>query len=567
MSRPAHRHGCRARRLIPAALALACAAFAPLSAAPKDKAAPPADEIVEMEGLTVTAERELPEPEKWHYAAMPGLEVLSKSRGSEARRLSLNFAKFHAALGAVWPEIVRNTPPVVLILGDYKNNILEPFAPEDGNWKELPKTAMFQYGDGRLSFGNHEQLFLIVLDACEEGADEALFRQYLHILSKYNAVQRPPWFMEGYIQNMMKMRKDGMSIVIGQLDKRTEYYFFDIINKITMHYGDEDFNVFFREYPMLDFQKFFGGKSGRMTAKWAKQCQGFVHMCLYARAGKNGRVGKYKTALKDFLARLETEPCTEELFKECFGKTYKEWCKEFRKYCEWPAGMYEPLKITIADDSPLRIAPPEFSAAPEGVSARIKGDALALAGRTRAALDIMRAARVRGDRSVPLLASLGLAAGADGQQARARKLLELAVAGGATRPRAHTGLAAILLRETGGALSPAQLAPVLQRLFAARELTPALPETYRLIAEAWTRSGTPPAPEHLAVLDEGVHRFPGDAGLVCQAAELRARIADYARARALVAHGPKITGAGTPARERLARLQAALPPETAAPAP
>ena len=60
---------------------------------------------------------------------------------------------------------------------------------------------------------------------------------------------------------------------------------------------------------------------------------------------------------------------------------------------------------------------------------------------------------------------------------------------------------------------------VLEPLFAARTLSPALPETYQLIAEAWTLSEVKPTREHLLVLDEGVEKFPAKPVLVRATAE------------------------------------------------
>ena len=53
-----------------------------------------------------------------------------------------------------------------------------------------------------------------------------------------------------------------------------------------------------------------------------------------------------------------------------------------------------------------------------------------------------------------------------------------------------------------------QLAAALRPAFAARSLLPPLPEVYELIAEAWSLAAVVPRRANLAVLDEGVSRFP-----------------------------------------------------------
>lgn len=62
---------------------------------------------------------------------------------------------------------------------------------------------------------------------------------------------------------------------------------------------------------------------------WAKQAYAFVHWGLY------GDQGKHQKAFITFLRRLDREPATEALFKECFKQSYKDMLFTIRGYVEF----------------------------------------------------------------------------------------------------------------------------------------------------------------------------------------------------------------------------------------
>jgi hypothetical protein len=596
---PPRRISRQARALLLATLALLCAAPAPLPAKPKKNPAPPPSEIIEMERLTVTDARELPPPEEWNYTTIPGFEVLSNASIRATQRLMRDFIIFRDALGIVWPIQFRDPPPSAIILCG-RNNAFAQFLPAPAKDAAAP----LDIGRASLTLINREQGFIIMdlqtksldLDPSMLGMETPdagpatfeidhyaqLYREYVRYLLSQFGASIPPWFEEGLCQIIMKMDVDKRTIIFGKIDDPDDYpaprgtpadtaalplLAADdedsgdssdpgFIGNLTI--DDRDFNIVLRRRALLNFKDFFGVQAGSPVAQnplgnniWAKQCQAFVHMCLFS-AG-----GKYKKPFAEFLTRSAKEPVTPELFKQCFGKTYNRFLIDLRGYISFTA--YTAQQVTITSGPPLLASPPEMHVAAEGVSARIKGDALLLAGKPQAALGTLRAASIRGDQTPPLLASLGIAAHTAGEAARARKALETAVAGQTTRARAYTTLARLHLADTPDTLPPARLATILQLLFEARKLRPALPETYELIAEAWLRSSATPKDEHLAVLVEGIKRFPRDTELVYQTAELATRIANYDGARTLIAHGLKIT-TDAPARERFARLQSTLPP-------
>jgi hypothetical protein len=120
-----------------------------------------------------------------------------------------------------------------------------------------------------------------------------------------------------------------------------------------------------------------------------------------------------------------------------------------------------------------------------------------------------------------------------------------------------------------GRLSEAQVTAVLTPLFTALKQPPPLAATYGLIAETWMQSAVPPLAEHLAVVIEGLNRFPRDLALLQQAALLAHRRGFPTEAKAMAERGVKL--ARDPAdRERFQLLRASLdapaPSGAAAPA-
>jgi hypothetical protein len=205
-----------------------------------------------------------------------------------------------------------------------------------------------------------------------------------------------------------------------------------------------------------------------------------------------------------------------------------------------------------------------WRAAADAEVGRIVGEAQRLAGRPADAHLSLIAPYIRGSRDPQLLASLGLEEAAAGHGDRARQFLAAAVSQDTRRARAYVELARLRLRfalahplAPAGRLAAAQLADVFASLFQGRTVPPALPDTYALIAETWTHAGVPPKPAHLAVIDEGVARFPYDGELVCADVRLHAQYGFTEDAAALCAFGLRFaTEPGE--RARLVRLQKSL---------
>jgi tetratricopeptide (TPR) repeat protein len=333
---------------------------------------------------------------------------------------------------------------------------------------------------------------------------------------------------------------------------------------------DRDFNAALARRALLPMEKMFAVENDSETARqalggtWAKQCYAFVHWGLY------GEQGRHQQAFVTFIRRLNQEPVSEALFKECFKKSYGDMELALRGYVEFTS--HNVAGVAAAKGQKLPEPPPfELRDATDSEVGRIKGDTLRLAGHEAAAHLALIAPYIRGERDPQLLAALGLQERAAGDLPRARKFLEAAARASAVRPRAYLELARLRFADAaahpaaGHAFSAAQTVEILKALFTARSQPPPLPEVYEAIGEAWSRCVLTPTAGHLGVLDEGVRLFPRDAALIERTAELKVKAGLATEAAALIDLGLRVAPVG-PAREKFEALKAALPKPAVAPA-
>ena len=554
------------------------------------------DKPLELPTYTVTDSRELPPPEPWLYGRIPGFEVLSNASEKSTKRLVGDFQRFFLALSLVWPGVQQKTavPTSLIICG--RGGKFDAFIPTG---QQRPNRAM-----ASLTLRAAEQS-AIVIDfqtkvlnlSTSEGATAAasttaaagedgvslgggdpgfqvdayrqLYREYIRFLLGGVEPRGPAWFEEGVAQIFMAMEVTNTTIIVGKVENP---------NTISAEQGalndagisgtapaeDRDFNAALAKRRLLGMDALFAVAPDAPEANnvlggtWAKQAYAFVHWGLY------GDQGKHQKAFITFLRRLDREPATEALFKECFKQSYQDMLFTIRGYVEFT--NYKIAGVQAGKGEKLPTPPPfELREATEAEVGRIKGDALRLAGHVAAARTAMTTPYIRGERDPQLLAAIGLLERAANDDGRARKFLEAAAQAKAARPRAYLELAKMRFAEaaskpaeTQARFSAEQTVAVLTPLFTARTQTPPLAEVYELIAEAWARSIITPGTDHLGVLDEGVRFFPRTTALVYATAVQKVRVGLVADARSLIALGLRVaTEAET--RRKFETLQASLP--------
>lgn len=288
-----------------------------------------------------------------------------------------------------------------------------------------------------------------------------------------------------------------------------------------------------------------GGERSELTDVWRAQCALFVRWAIVEHGGAR------REALWTLAKRMEGEPLSEELFRECFGLGFADVRDRLSDYLPEAVGRGTTLRVPkLAEMPAVRFRTPE-----DAEVARIRGDwerlEIALVRNrfpeltetyTEQARRTLRRQYERGARDPQLLAVLGLTECDAGNPAGARWFLEAAAQARVVRPRVYFELARIRYDEAmagvaADGLTAEQVAHVLEPLTVIRQMAPPLPQAYVLMAEVWTRSAEPPGVDDLAWLNEGVRQFPRVSPLVLRTIYLNVTVESFGPARALADAG------------------------------
>jgi hypothetical protein len=552
--------------------------------------------IVELPNFVVTDSRELPPPESWRYAQIPGFEILTSASDRATKSLIRDFGLFKQALEIVFPVPTGASAPTTLILCG-RGGKFGSFVPDGKGTNEGVLASLFL---------NHHEQTAIVIDLQASTLDlvgtdvsgdttsdpsqisvehnKLLYREYVHFLLGRSEPRPPAWLEEGMAQIIMAMKFDKKSIYFGQLDDQNAVSAaagqIATLNALTAFGGvdaaddlptagapieDRDFNVVLRGRALVPLQEFFTLAHDSPEAlnplgnnRWAKQSYAFVHMCLF---GQNGR---YQKPFALFLSRLSKQPPSEALFKECFKMSYREMLDELRGYLN--VTNYKARELLAKKGGGLDEPPPlVLREATQAEIGRIKGEAFVLAGHPDRARTELTSAYIRGERDPALLAALGIFQHTSGDDERARKLLEAATAAKVSRPAAYLDLAQLRYADAlvkpaaaEGTLSDAQVASVQSLLLTARQQVPSLPGVYELLSDLWVHSAAKPKKDDILVLVEGVRLFPTRLKLLYQTALfcLDAGMNDVAGP--LIDYGVKIAP-DAKGKDAFSKLKMALP--------
>lgn len=566
------------------------------------------ERAVELPKFVVTDNRELPQPEQWKYATIPGFEILSNASDKPTQRMVKDFEEFRQALSYVWPVPQRLTQTTSLILSG-RGNKFDAFKPKAGMTIDTSATASLFLRDGNRSAILIDMqattlniLDIDGLDAATTGEDSSLisvehdkqlYREYIRYLLSQNEPRLPAWFEEGLSQIIMRMQIHNRRLIeFAKLEDPNTVSAQAALNQQLNALAtaddpeaatlpgapaeDRDFNAALRRRALVPFERFFAVAHGSPEATnvlgnnvWAKQAYAFVHMCLY------GERGKFQKPFMTFLQRLQREPVTEAMFKECFSMTYKQMLMQIRGYVDFT--VYESKGVQAKKGGPDLIVPPpplQLREATQAEVGRIKGEALILAGHPDAAKKELSAAYIRGERDPNLLAAIGLYEKAYGEADKARKFLEAAYNGKEKTTRADALFELARLRYADALAKPegpekmfsiAQVRGIVGPLMIARTQPPPSYAVYEMLADTWARSVEKPKKDEAVAVIEGAVRFPARLKLVYQSAFFATDIGDLKSAHALADHGIKYAPDAN-VKKRFEDLKAKLPPAPTEPA-
>ena len=492
-----------------------------------------AEPVVELPKFEVTDSRVLPPPEKWHYASIPGFEILSSISERSTTRFVKDFFLLQSGINEIMPGFTGtdSAVPTSLILTG-RGRDFDRFLPTERDEERFRTNSLFFDDPERSAIVVDFALAEIQLeDNTTEEADpyRGFYKEYFrYLIRRQMGGKPPPWFEEGLVQ------------LFASIDVNKKWINFAQIGDGFGGPRTGDFNRVLNERALLSFPDLFADPPKERSTFWSAQSYAFVHMCLY------GRGQKYQKGFIRFLSRIGTDGQNEEFFKQCFGMDYKKMNLELRGYIGFTD--YKSMQYKAKKGQALPDAPPfTLRDATEAEAGRILGGAFRLGGHMEEAHLALIAPYIRGERDPQLLASLGLDERLAGDTDRARKFLEAAVTAKAERPKAYVELARLRLDEAQAKpagpddkLGEAQVAYVLAPLLAARKLRPPMAAVYGLMAEVWMRSAKPTPRDDFMIIMEGANTFPRSTGLILQAAMLAAQQNYGKEALLLAKHGVKI---------------------------
>ena len=493
-----------------------------------------AEPIIELPKFEVSDTRILPPLAKWHYASIPGFEILSSTSARETKRFVQDFLLLQSGINEIMPGFTgaNVAVPTSLILTGRGNDYARFVPTERGDDRYRTNSLFFddpERGAIIVDFAAYE---ILGDDNTYQEADpyRGFYKEYFRYLIRRRMGAKPPaWFEEGFVQ------------LFASIDVNKKWINFAMIGD---GFGGErsgDFNRLLARQALLSMPELFAGPPAERRQNWEAQSYAFVHMCLY------GRGQRYQKGFLKFVGLIGEEPPTEETFKACFGLSFKDMLMEIRGYIDFTD--YKSTQF-IAKKGQALPDPPPFTLrdATDSESGRMVGEALRLGGHPDEAQLALIAPYIRGEREPNLLAALGLAERLAGKNDRARKFLEAAAKAKAERPRAYLELGRMNFEEVSaqpsGAdkkLSEAQVARVLAPLEIARKQRPPMAQLYSLMAEVWLKSARRPTQEEFRTVVEGPMTFPTSIPLVWRTTLLAAEWKFEKEALALAQHGVRIS--------------------------
>ena len=527
-----------------------------------------AEEIVELDPYVVDANAGCPETGKWWYTKIDGFEVLSSASIEQGTELLENFHKYRQALKIFRPVEEQEYETSTIIVCGRKDEF-EDFVPSDQKHEKgivsyllrrqehaciVLEHASDLLGDLGLSTRIHSVNFF---GRKSKGIWEARYRvkpirqlvRQLVIYQMSETVHQntPAWLVEGICQLAMDIQIDETSAQYGQLNYR--------LGGNGEVVGDRQFDRVLVDQELMPLQVFFTvgledpeARNPLAHALWAKQSYCFLHMCRF------WNNGTYRQSFDRFIERLAREPISEALFIECFDMTYEQMIKRMKNYTEVHIGHCE--KYTFDDNKKFTQAEIVFREATESEVARIKAEALRIAGHHKEALNICRDAFNDGDKDRELVALLGCLEYEESQLERAINFLEFATTHGTLRASAWTTLAKIRLGqysdsgEVSGEPQKELVFQALAMILKARSLKPLVPDIYGVLAEILKYNIVPISKEFIELMHEGALYFPENTEIILFAANLYESIGDFHNATTLANQGLQFANSDD-SRERL----------------
>ncbi len=519
------------------------------------------DRVVVLPPLEVAAELQT---NPWRYLAVPGIEVLSSCSESTTRAFIQAEYRVERLFAALVPEEfqVQLAVPKVVILSEQKRtlsasqNLVAGFGGDSMNASASEPKVQFM-PNLRLNDPDAVVVFAMIDEERFRPDQLGLTAEYVRFILDRRTPPLPAWLVNGLsvLATRMTFSRDTITFTEAEWISPAET---EAVRRAT------------RQPPtLLTLCSLFEQPRPTEAAAaqlWRSQAALFIR---WAFDGTDAR----RAAFWKFVGRVNAAPAGEDVFVECFGRTYDEVFERLLAYL--PSAVTS--AVYFQPDNIPALPPYRLQLATDAEIARLKGDwerleiayvrayfpQYAARYEEQATRTLARYATAQ-PRDPRLLAVLGLHACDLGRDDEARPYLEAAVEAQVVRPRVYFELARIryttaLTQPAGstGQLSSEQINGILHPLREAHRQSPPLPQTYALIANVWNHTGIRLGPAHFALLDEALGRFPTQPNLLYQVAALKLLHGANAEAAILIQRGLALSSHPT-ARAGFEKLQMLL---------
>jgi hypothetical protein len=537
----------------------------------------PTEPVVKLSELQVGGRVKLKHLEDdWLYTHVGTLEILSNADPSLTRESIQKLQQLEQAMALFFPQL-RSRPrlPLTLVFCGNRSRF-ESFRHRGKTPAEGQVASLFVHDADRA-------VIVVDLEFYPLNRQRRLYRIYSHYILSQLGRPIPASLAEGLARVFSLSEIDGDQLTLPMLRPgglRLDYSidvpgallppsFSTDDGRIHITATRDELWASLGEKPLIPLSQLFstGYDSpdflNPINNPFAIQSMAFVHMCLF------GRTQEFKAGFLNFLERSAREPVTETLFQECFGISHATMEGRLARYInaftfsaavspdeylpdDMPAMLQNGIAAAIREKKrlptpekggpdilpakyvlssakiPRAATTPslELTKASYASIARIKADALMMAGHHDEAREELLSAVMRKHADARVFASFGFLARATNEPGVSLHYLRKAALAAVDLPGPYLYLAQEKLAAarsaspTGVSSNEADAAATLRLLYAARRFSPRPRlELYEALAETWTSFTLAPTQADLDVLAENL-AYLGNTQLTATVARL-----------------------------------------------